>query len=785
MLEKKQEETIIVCPNAEKIKILNQQEQEQELRQIKFMTKEEFKQSYFFTYDAKTYEYLLKKYHYNLDVIKVYLENLYVIDEHKNYKNEKLNFLKNLKIELKENNLLEENHLFQSYIKNRKIQVKNYYDLEKYEEQMLKTTLSYKPKPILKEVIEYETLEEEVNGVCLKIIQLLKQKVDINKIYLTNITEEYNYTIEKLFSYYHIPINLKTNTSIYGTKVVKDFLKEQKLDLENKNKAKINKKLINILAKLSNIEQDSEEYKILLEDELKNTLYKMKKFQNAIQIKDLYQETFTDDEYVFVLGFNQDVLPKLDKDTDYINDAIKEEVPLYSTKEKNKRKNLALTEILGKIKNLFLSYKLSSPFQTFYRSSLINDLNLKVIKEDQETYTYSNQYNKLRLAEKLDLYYLYNEIDQSLKTLYTHYQIPYKSYKNDFTGIKIDKYLENLPYPLKLSYTSLNTYNECKFKYYIKYILNLEPYTKTFATFIGSLYHKILSLYQKTNFNFEEEYNKYIKEHELTLKDKLLLKKIKKDLLKLIDILNQQQLITGFDNFYFEKKIEIPIKQSISVIFTGYIDKIMYYQKIEDTYFSIIDYKTGTIDTHIEPMKYGLHMQLPVYLYLIHYSKVFSNPIFTGIYYQNILFNYPTWNNKDLQQQEKEKYMLQGYSTEDITILEKFDSTVAKSEYIKSMSYNEEKGFGTYSKILNNDTLFELIQFTKNHIEEKTEQILAADFKINPKVYDGKNISCEYCKFNDLCYKKEADITYLEKVEDLSFLGGTDHGMDKGTATSN
>ena len=48
---------------------------------------------------------------------------------------------------------------------------------------------------------------------------------------------------------------------------------------------------------------------------------------------------------------------------------------------------------------------------------------------------------------------------------------------------------------------------------------------------------------------------------------------------------------------------------------------VNYYQKIEDTYFTLIDYKTGFIDTHIEPMKYGLHMQLPVYLYLIHYSN--------------------------------------------------------------------------------------------------------------------------------------------------------------------
>ena len=38
----------------------------------------------------------------------------------------------------------------------------------------------------------------------------------------------------------------------------------------------------------------------------------------------------------------------------------------------------------------------------------------------------------------------------------------------------------------------------------------------------------------------------------------------------------------------------------------------------KSTGITIVDYKTGTIDTHIESMKYGLHMQLPVYLYLIH-----------------------------------------------------------------------------------------------------------------------------------------------------------------------
>ena len=169
------------------------------------------------------------------------------------------------------------------------------------------------------------------------------------------------------------------------------------------------------------------------------------------------------------------------------------------------------------------------------------------------------------------------------------------------------------------------------------------------------MYHKILSLYRTNNFNLEEEYRKYLETRDLSLKEKLLLVRIKKDLELLIDKIRKQNLLTGYDDEYYEKKISIKLDKKVDVNFIGYIDKIMYYQKIEDTYFSIVDYKTGNIDTHIEPMKYGLHMQLPVYLYLIHYSKVFKSPIFTGIYYQNILFNYPTWS-KNLEKEKESRY---------------------------------------------------------------------------------------------------------------------------------
>ena len=88
------------------------------------------------------------------------------------------------------------------------------------------------------------------------------------------------------------------------------------------------------------------------------------------------------------------------------------------------------------------------------------------------------------------------------------------------------------------------------------------------------------------------------------------------------------------------------------------------------------------------------------------------------------------------------------------------------------MKYSDEKGFGTYSKIISDEELNSLVDYTKKHIEEKSKEILDADFEINPKNYDGKNISCEFCTFKDLCYITPKDIKYLEKVEDLSFLGG-------------
>ena len=76
------------------------------------MTKVEYLNNYYFSYTDDTIYYLMKKYNYNIDVCKVYLNNLYMIDINKEYNSSKLNFLRDLKKELIDNNLLVFNNGF-------------------------------------------------------------------------------------------------------------------------------------------------------------------------------------------------------------------------------------------------------------------------------------------------------------------------------------------------------------------------------------------------------------------------------------------------------------------------------------------------------------------------------------------------------------------------------------------------------------------------------------------------------------------------------------------------
>ena len=65
-------------------------------------------------------------------------------------------------------------------------------------------------------------------------------------------------------------------------------------------------------------------------------------------------------------------------------------------------------------------------------------------------------------------------------------------------------------------------------------------------------------------------------------------------------------------------------------------------------------------------------------------------------------------------------------------------------------------------KVLSNEKMDEIYHKVDEQIDKVINNIENSNFDINPKNYNGKNISCTYCKFKDICYKSIKDEVIIE-----------------------
>lgn len=786
--------TLLIIPNNIKNKVLKKLSDSNILFNIKIMSLEEFRNKFYFSYDEKSVYYLMNKYGYKYSIAKEYLNNLYYVDE-SDYKNEKLKFLSDLKLELKENKLLIIDNLFINYIKNYKIVVYGYDYVNKFYKAMLNKVKEYSNVEIIEKeksnnknlkVYEFKNIEEEISFVAQKIIDLIKSGIDINKIFIANVSSEYYEVIKRIFNFYKLPVSLDETNSIYSTTIISDFLNSLKqtksieesigsitsnYNLDIAETSSIFNKLVNICNKY-NFEKVDDSIINCIEEELKNTNINKINLTNSVKCINLKDNIFSDTEYIFIIGFNQGTIPTLYKDEDYLGDNIKSMLGIETTTEKNIIEKQIISNIINKIPNLTLTYKLVSSFDSYYPSSLIDEINMEVIKINDEKYNYSNIYNKIQLSQKLDTMIKYNTMENNLDVLYSNYKdLDYLKYDNKFTGIKKDNLKQYLDNKLLLSYSSIDNYFKCGFRYYINNILKLDKYEETFPQFIGNLFHDILSKAFDDNFNYEEEFNTYIKDKDLSNKELFLINKLKDELLFVIETIKQNDKYSKLNEALYEQKIYIDKSRDIKITFMGIIDKLKYKVDNGKTYVTIIDYKTGNTPTNINNTIYGLNMQLPIYLYLAKHYKQFQNVEFIGFYLQKVLNNeISVKGNEDYKTIKRQALKLNGYSVSDESLLELFDSTYKDSEVIKSMKMSS-KGFYSYAKVLNREQIEKLTEIVDKNIDTAIDGIIDASFDINPKRIGQTNHGCEFCSYKDLCYMNEKNIVNLEEHTDLDFLG--------------
>lgn len=773
LIDSLKENNLIICPSDYKKSILLDLNKSKKILDVSFLSLNEYINNYLFTYDNKAILYLVNKYKLSVKNAKEILDNLIYVKD-KEYGNLKLDNLVKYKKELDENNLLIYNPIFKSYISNKNIIIYGYGDLDNYTLSLFDNPTVLKDEIINKEykIYEFNMIEEEVEYLYSSIFDLLNKGIDINKIFILNYSNDYKAYFKRFNTYFDFKIEAENDESILGTSIVKEFIEDigslDRQDIYNKlvnYNNEIANKLINILNNYAGF--DLKEVKELIIEDLSNTSIKDNK-SNIVRCID-EKSIIHDDEYVFLIGFN-DNYPKSKKDIEYITDNLKEKLGLPLIEEENKLNKENVKIFLSNINNLYLSYSKNSPFNIYNGQYLL--------KTKPDKYKLSNAYseyiNRLKYAYKLDDLNKYGLKDKSLNNLYLNYdKNDYLEYDNKFNKLD-DKEIKSIDH-IKLSYSSMDDYYKCSFRYYLKHILKISEFEGNFNTWIGNVFHGVLEdFFSKDSFDFEESFNRHlndeINKNEAFKKEyeKYFIDKLKDELKKDIEILKTQRSNSLLNKVKCEYENNLKIDEHTD--FTGRIDKVVY-KEGEEPLAMVVDYKTGTSSNiNLKLTEFGLSLQLPTYLYLLRNDEKFKDYNFTGFYLQHLLSTiYKFDEKKDIDTQRNELLKLDGYSNSNPDITSVSDTTLApgnKSESIRSFTLKKDGGVYSKSRVLSSEDMDSLIKLVQDKIEEASTSILSGKFDINPKVINGNNKSCEHCDYKEVCFKRYENNVYYNIEDD-------------------
>ena len=769
---------LIITNEFNKMDILKKLTKEKKFNNYKFYSFNELKRKLFFDYDNKTIEYVMKKYNVNLSIAKIYIENLYFLKE---IRNKKIEFLNNLKKELDNNKLLIYNNQFKNYLLDKKIIVYQNEELSKEEKYILKD-FNYEVKKnqdsiYTPEIFEAININEELEFVISSIKKLIHEGIDINNIKLIA-NSEYNKYLEYYSQIFNLPLNTSDGNSFFSTGVSNLFLcmydeydipviiEKLKEKYENINE------LISVINK-SVLVSDKKIRKEFIIDDLKKCIVSNVSYKNAIDIHSLY-ENYGDDDYVFLLGFNIGNYPKIYMDDDFLSDKEKKMLDLDTSIEKNKMERVNVISAIKRIPHLIITYPLHDGSKVRYPSVLIDDLQVTSQKiKLNRSISYSKKYSNLLYAIDLDNFYKYNDESKYLKMYQKNLNIPYREYNNKYNMIDTDLLKERLNDNFTLSYTSLESFNECGFKYYLSRIMNLDIYEETFKIIIGKIVHHILEKGLENDIDIDLEISEFMKTLDFSFgpRELFYVHKLSAELDYLLKYLHEQEKNSKLTNYLFETELAVEKKyNNINVVFKGFIDKVMSTEYKDKEVIAVVDYKTGDKNIKLDTLEYGLNIQLPIYLYLLKNSERFKDSVIAGFYIEKVLNNvFNITKNKSLEELKNENLRLQGYTNSDENIISLIDSNYLNSKMIKGLKFKKDGSFYSTSKVLSNKEMDDMIVKVQNIIDDTIKNVITGNFFINPKVLKGKNISCTYCKFKDICFKTKSDEVII---------GGEDDGFN-------
>lgn len=585
------------------------------------------------------------------------------------------------------------------------------------------------------QILEFEHFLEEIENAIESILKLIDEGVSLERIHLFA-PSNYNSVITQVASVYSLPINSENNLRLLmhedGRKVMNQFLNNEDIDLTTVEPLLL-ETILGILNKFAELE-DKSKAKSLIKYQFENSKVTL----NAVQgikihnkIESLYSKNNLENDYFIMLGNYQDGLISYAQDTNIISDQYRKQ--LANTDIVNKNENTLFYNILNNAKNSYVSYS-----KKLLNTSVSLANNLKDSKVVKATLKPKSDY---RMSADILKFARANYINQTFNHQTTIYKEQVKNFDlqfndNKFTGITRND--DNI----KLSYTSINNYYKCAYKYYLSHVLRIKNGKfDNRKIIIGNIVHNVLENIDKIEDqsaeNLQKIIEKFAKEEKIELNDfdHIYFNKLSSFLELVCVYMRSEEANSSFTTIEREFNCDMEIMPNI--ILEGKIDKVLSKLDGDNLLVEIYDYKTGSITIDIANAEYGLDLQNIIYFLLLknYYKNEHGDEVLYGTFQQQI-------KPKILYDEEQplDLMKIKGYSKQ------KNDIVFKRSE-----------------KIISETEVEQLLDVTTNKLKEAAVNISNNNYHINPKVINKKNVSCGYCEYANICNKTSLDTVYLNK----------------------
>ena len=369
--------------------------------------------------------------------------------------------------------------------------------------------------------------------------------------------------------------------------------------------------------------------------------------------------------------------------------------------------------------------------------------------------------------------------------------------------LEIDQALaDRLFYDLDMSSTKLESYVNCPFSYFCRYVLELKPESspKLQLGDIGRFIHKILEMFMRKirdeNIDFKSIGDAYIKSVSESLIDaylssvikdyefktdrfRYLLHRLNKTIFEIIKNLRDEFLCCDFVPADFELgindrndknsvppvNIKIPGKGSLRVL--GIIDRVDIYKENKNTYIRIVDYKTGSKRFNLSDILSGLNLQMFLYLFSLmqngqrRYDPEFSNLPAGVLYMPSRIPQYekmPNMSEQEIQRQKGKTFERSGLFLRNEKILNAMEHNLEGKHIPVKLKPGTSLAFkkSTASSVLASlEQLGSLERHIKAELSKIARELSGGKAHIRP--FKGRVDSCAFCDMGCVCRFEQND----------------------------